>query len=383
MGVSNILRSGVLAWSVAVSLLTAAAWAQPGGMSTGGNTQRPLNVSGKVALEDGTPLPEKVAIEVLCPPNSQIQGRTDLKGAFNVELGLGRYQGNDDASMSTSASRSGFGGQLSVGRTVNQVDGMSIIALMGCFLRASLPGYTSDQYDLGHMRAGDINTNVGTLFLRPLPGGDPARVVSATSLGAPRDAQKSVAKARDYLAKRQFADAETELQKAVQSYPKYAEAWNELGGALQSENKNAEARKAYLESIACDARFPQPYLSLARLSATEANWQDAADKSAALVKLDPSAYPQAYYYNAVAQYNLADYNKALESAQQAVKLDTAHKVPLAEQLLGVLYSMRGDFKSAAEQYRNYLAHAPPDANVDAVKARLAEAESRMAPSAPK
>jgi cytochrome c-type biogenesis protein CcmH/NrfG len=66
-----------------------------------------------------------------------------------------------------------------------------------------------------------------------------------------------------------------------------------------------------------------------------------------------------------------------------VKLDTAHRVPLAEQLLGVLYSMRGDFKSAAEQYRNYLQHAPPDANVDAVKARLAEAESRMAPSGPK
>jgi tetratricopeptide (TPR) repeat protein len=101
------------------------------------------------------------------------------------------------------------------------------------------------------------------------------------------------------------------------------------------------------------------------------------------VKLDPSAYPQGYYYNAVAQYNLTNYDKAWESAHQAVKLDTAHRVPLAEQLLGVLYSMRGDFKSAAEQYRNYLQHAPPDANVDAVKARLAEAESRMAPSGPK
>jgi|CZKE01.1.fsa_nt_gi tetratricopeptide (TPR) repeat protein len=382
MGVSNILRSSARALPVAVSLLTAAAWAQPGGMSTGGNTQRPLNVSGKVAMEDGMPPGEKVAIEVLCPPNSQIQGRTDLKGAFNVELGFGRYQGNGDASMSSSASRAGFGGQLSVGRTVNQVDGMSIIALMGCFLRAALPGYTSDQYDLGHMRAGDVNTNVGTLFLRPL-GKDSITVVSATSLGAPRDAQKSVAKARDYIAKRQFADAETELHKAVQSYPKYAEAWNELGSALQSQRKNAEARKAYLESIACDAKFPQPYLSLARLSATEANWQQAADASAALVKLDPSAYPQGYYYNAVAQYNLTNYDKAWESAHQAVKLDTAHRVPLAEQLLGVLYSMRGDFKSAAEQYRNYLQHAPPDANVDAVKARLAEAESRMAPSGPK
>src|ERR1035438_2275339 len=346
VGWSNMIRSWALAWPVAAAFLTSGAWAQGSGMNTGGNTQLPINVSGKVAMEDGAPPREKVNIEVLCPPNSQMQGTTDLKGAFNLELGLGRFQGAGDASMSTPASKSGFGGQLSVGRTISQADGMSIIALMGCFLRADLPGYESDQYDLGKMRAGDVNTNVGTLFLHPF-GGDLATVVSSTSLGAPKDAQKRLVRAREYISKRQFAGAEAELDKAVRAYPKYAEAWNEMGGVLESEHKNAEARKAYLESIASDARLPQPYLSLARLSATEKNWQDVADMSASLVKLNPSAYPQGYYYNAVAQYNLANYDKALESARQAVKLDAVHKVPLAEQLLGVLYSMRGDYNSAA------------------------------------
>jgi tetratricopeptide (TPR) repeat protein len=346
-------------------------------MNTGGSTQRPINVSGKIAMEDGTPPREKVNIEVLCPPNAQMQGKTDSKGAFNLELGLGRFQGAVDASMTTQASKAGFGGQLSVGRTVNQVDGMSIVALMGCFLRGALPGYESDQYDLGRLRAGDVNTNAGTLFLHPLAG-SPATVVSATSLSAPKDAQKSLAKARDYMVKGQFAEAEAELNKATQSYPKYAEAWNDLGGILQSEHKNAEARKAFLESIASDAKLPQPYLSLARLAATEQNWREAADTSASLAKLSPSAYPQGYYYNAVAEYNLANYDKALESAQQAVKLDPNHAVPLAEELLGVLYSMRSDFKSAAEQYRNYLQHAPPNTNLDAVKTRLAEAEKQIA-----
>jgi tetratricopeptide (TPR) repeat protein len=254
---------------------------------------------------------------------------------------------------------------------------MSVVALIGCFLRAALPGYRSDQYDLGKLRAGDVNTNVGVLVLHPFGGGT-ATVVSATSQAAPKEAQKSLAKARDYIAKRQLGDAESELNKAVQAYPKYAEAWNELGVILQAQNKGAEARKAYREAIASDAKFPPPYLSLARLSATEKNWQEAAEVSESLVKLDASAYPQGYYYDAVVQYNLANYDKALESAEQAVKLDTAHKTPLAEQLLGLLYSMRGDYKSAAEQYRNFLQHAPAGTSLDGAKARLAEAEKQMA-----
>src|ERR1017187_9409384 len=96
---SIMVRSRALAWPVAAAFLTSGAWAQGSGMNTGGNTQRPINVSGKVAMEDGAPPREKVNIEVLCPPNSQMQGKTDLKGGFNLELGLGRFEGASDASM--------------------------------------------------------------------------------------------------------------------------------------------------------------------------------------------------------------------------------------------------------------------------------------------
>jgi tetratricopeptide (TPR) repeat protein len=346
-------------------------------MNTGGNTQLPMNVSGKFLMEDGTPPHERLDIELLCPPNTQMQGKTDLDGGFNLELGYGRFEGAEDAGMRSAAAKTGFGGQLSVGRTYQQVDGASVIALIGCFLKADMGGYESDQYDLGKLRAGDVNTNIGTLFLHPV-GGDAASAVSATSAAAPKDAQKSLVKARDYVFKRQFGEAEAELKKAVKSYPKYAEAWNDLGGVLESEHKNPEARQAYQQSIASDARFSRPYLNLARLSATEKKWSDVAEQAAALAKLNPEAFPQSYYYNAVAQYNLGNDAKAIESAQHAVKLDAGHKVPLAEQLLGMLYAMRGDYKSAAEQYRNYLQHVPLDTNVDSAKQRLAEAEKQIA-----
>ncbi len=121
-------------------------------------------------------------------------------------------------------------------------------------------------------------------------------------------------------------------------------------------------------------------LSLVRLAAIEQKWQEVLDRSDAVLKLNPTELPEAYYYRAVAHYNLEHLDLAFEDAQQAVKLDASHTVPLAEQLSGVLFSMRGDYKSAAEQFRNYLQHVPPATNVAAVKALLAEAESREATS---
>jgi len=371
----------MLASPGAVLLLTAAAWAQPGGISTGGSSQRPINMSGKVALAEGGALPRKAEIELVCPPNAQIQGRTDTKGGFNVQLGLDRFLGNADASMSTPASKSGFGGQLSAGRTISQVDGARVISLIGCFLRASLPGYKSDTYDLNDIRVGDVNTNVGTLLLRKA-GGGPATAVDVAPLVGAGDASRSLDVARALIGKRQYADAEKELDRLIQLFPDYAAAWQQLGDVLLFENRNADARQAYLAAIAHDSAYAAPHLSLARLSSAEKNWQDALDESDALLKLD-SASSRAYYYKAVAQYNLTDYDKAFACAQQAVKLDAAHETPLAELLLGLLYSMRGDDKTAAEQFQDYLLHAPAGANVDEARKRLAEAESRIAAGGPK
>jgi tetratricopeptide (TPR) repeat protein len=353
------IRRNVFAPALACAAVACAALAQPGG----------INTYGKVALADGREPPEKAAIELVCQGQAQPQGMTDAKGDFNLLLGYERFRSASDASVSSAA---GLKGALS---QQTQAEGGSVMSLMGCFLRASLSGYRSETFDLSRVHFGEP-VNAGIIVLRDLSKAR-GTTVSATSLNAPKNAKQAFDKAREHAANRQFAEAEKELKRAVQLYAKYAEAWLELGGVLQSQNRNAEARQAWLESIACDARYPKPYLSLARLSATERNWKDALEKSAAVLQLDPDGYPQAYYYSAVAQYNLDDYDKAIANARQAVRLDASHSVPLAEQLLGVLYSMKGDYKSAAEEYRNYLQHVPAGTNVDAVKTRLAEAEAHL------
>ncbi len=356
----------------AAALLATSAIAQSGGMTTGGNTQRPINVTGRVAVDDGSALPQKPKLELVCPPNVQAEGTTDSKGGFSLELGTNRFLAANDASMSTPGTGTNFGGALNAASVRTQVDGMSILVLQGCFLRAALAGYSSDVYDMNRIRVGDVSTNVGTLFLHPLA--KPSEMaVSASSLSAPKDAQKSLDKARDAVGKRQFAEAEAELRNAVKIYPKYADAWQELGGVLQSGKKNAEARQAYLQAASSDPSFAKPYLSLALLSAQEKNWQQTLESSAALIKLDTKAYPQAYYYNAVAYYNLSNADKAFENARQAVELDTRHTTPLAEELLGVLYYERGDYNSAVEQFRNCIQHLGDAAALQTVQRLLAQA----------
>lgn len=361
----------VLAQVSGYLFLAGAAMAQ-GGITTGGNTQRPIFVSGMVVMEDGHPPPEKVDIQLVCQGQSQPQGKTDSAGKFTVQLGQDRHLGSGDASVGSSASGSGFGGALS-GQT--QVDGASVMSLMGCGLRAVFKNARSEMFDLSRVRAGEP-TNVGTLILRN-GGAGKGDTVSATTLKAPKDAQKAFEKAQEAIAKKQPADAEKALRKAVEVFPQYADAWQELGGLLQSTNRAGEARQSYQHAIDSDPRYARAYLSLARLSALEKNWQDAIEMSQALIRLDANSYPQAHYYQAVAQYNLKDKEKAFESAKRAVQLDVKHTVPLAEQLLGVLYSERGDYSSAAVQLRNYLQHVPPGTNTEAVKTLLADTEKRI------
>jgi tetratricopeptide (TPR) repeat protein len=371
--VSILIRVPAAMLAAACLFFCSLASAQTGGITTGGASQRPIFVTGAVLMEDGSAPPAKVDIELSCQGQSQPQGKTDENGGFQIQLGLDRYQSQRDASTGSAAAAAGFGGALK-GQT--QVDGMSIMSLIGCSLRAALVGYRSDMADLSRIRVGD-SANVGTIVLHPLAA-KKEYSTSVNSLAAPKDAVSALEKAREHIARQQTGNAEKELRKAIRLYPKYAEAWLELGIVLQSQKKTAEARKAYLESVACDAQYSKPYLSLARLSAIEKNWQEALQNAEIFLKLEPAASPHAYYYSAVANYNLGHQDKALDHALKAIDLDPSHTVPLAEQLAGVICLDKGNDKAAVKHLRNYLRQVPPSTNVSSVKAMLAEAEKRLA-----
>jgi tetratricopeptide (TPR) repeat protein len=343
--------------------------------------QRPVFISGKVQLDDGTPPPDSVVIERLCNGIARPEAYTDSKGRFSFQLGQNRGM-MADASVSSAADNvfggggAGMGGIGSSGGSRggmnNPMGGISERDLMGCEIRAVLAGFRSEAVNLSGRRAFD-NPDIGTIILRRLANVE-GTTISATSLNAPKDARKAYEKGRDLLKKKKGEDARKEFEKAVAAYPKYAVAWYELGQLQQQQNQTEEARNSYAQALAADAKFVSPYLQLATLAAKENKWQDVADTTDRALKLNPVDFPQAFFYNSVANYNLKKFDAAEKSAREAVKLDTMHRIPKASHLLGVILAEKQDFSGAAEQMKNYLKFSPTGQDAELVKKQLGELE---------
>lgn len=337
---------------------------------------RAMYLSGKVQMDDGTPPPQSVTIERVCGGYRKAEAYTDSKGRFSFQFG--QEQGiTEDASygdLNPSGQNAGAVRSTSPAGT-NSRPATAMISgnrLSGCEIAAVLAGYRSDSVSLSGRRTLD-NPDVGTIILHRLSNVEGSSI-SVTTLQAPKDARKAYDKARDALRKDKTADAQKDLEKATTLYPQFAAAWYDLGVLQEKNNNAAEAHKCYSQAIAADPKFVSPYLPLAVLSGADKNWQEMADTTARLIKLDPVDFPEAYYYNAAANYNLSKIDAAEVSAREALKLDTAHRFPKVEHILGLILYQKNDYAGAAEQMRKYLIDAPNAPDAQQVKTQLAELE---------
>ncbi|MCC7175667.1 MAG: tetratricopeptide repeat protein [Bryobacterales bacterium] len=339
---------------------------------------RPIYLSGKVVLEDGTPPPEPAVIERVCNGIVRPEGYTDSKGRFSIQLGQ-NTQYIADASWGGDASYAGMG---SAGRDASSMGGfgnnpgISERDLMGCELRASLAGYLSDRLPLAGRRALD-NPNVGIIVIRRF-GNVEGTTISATSLAAPNNARKAYDKGIDARKKEKWADARKQFDLAVKAYPRYAAAWYELGFAAEKMGDLEAARQAYAQALDSDGKFVKPYLQLAGMSARGQNWEELAQTTSQVLRLDPYNYPQIYYFNAVAQLNLRHVDEAEKSARQAVKMDKQNQFPGANHVLGVILAAKGEMAEAAGYLKAYLKLAPAAPDAEVARKRLATIEAAAA-----
>lgn len=338
-------------------------------------------LSGKVMLDDGTPPPEPVTIERICNGQPRPEGYTDSKGRFSFQLG----QRNNGMLMdaSTSSADGGFGdpfggGGLGGQRTNSPMgggmgggSGGMRVMLMGCELRANLPGYQSSTVSLSNRNPLD-NPDVGTIILKRL-GNREGSVFSATNAFAPKDAKKSMDKGRELLKKKKFDEAQKEFAKAVEVYPKYSAAWFELGKVQEDKGEIEEARKSFGQSLAADPKYTPPYQHLFMLSVKEQKWDDVSDTTARLLKLNPFDFPDAYYYNAISNYNLKKLDEAEKSAKSLWEQDNK-RFARAGYILGLVLAQKEDFASAADHLKKYLAAVPNAPDRDTVGKQLIEIE---------
>ena len=326
-------------------------------------TIQPVFVSGKVILENGGPLPETVAIERICNGVVRREGYTDFKGQFEFQLGVN--VGFQDASENDSRITPNALPRPGISSGRRPLD------LTGCEFRAVLAGYTSS---IAMLRtSGDTwQFDVGTIFLKRL-GDARGTTISVTSMVAPKDAMRAYEKAQR-LKENKPAEAEKELAKAVQVYPHFAAAWTLLGDMHRLRNDFEDARMEYAQAIAADPQFVNPAYGLAMIAMQEKKWDEAVRLTDQVVKLNASAFPLVYFFNAAANYNSQKFEAAEESGRRFKTLDTQHSHPDICLLLSYVLSRKKDYAGAAREIRDYLAAAPnaPDAEALKVEAKRFE-----------
>jgi tetratricopeptide (TPR) repeat protein len=202
------------------------------------------------------------------------------------------------------------------------------------------------------------------------------------SLNAPKDAKKAYDKGAAAMAEQKWANAQKDFEKAVAIYPEYSQAWSDLGEVLAQQSQPGEARAAFEHAIQVDPKYIKAYVQLARMLATEGKNQEVLEITAKAFQYNPLEFPAIYFYDAVANYNLRQYDAALKSAERAAQLDTDHEIPRAENLVGTIYAIKGDYPAAIEHLKKYLAAAPKAPDAAKVQEEIAQLE-RRAQGAPK
>jgi tetratricopeptide (TPR) repeat protein len=318
-------------------------------------------------LDDGTAPLFSVVIETVCDETSHSQGRTDGRGYFSVQLGQATEAIGDASETNGDFSRT-IPHTSSLGRGFGPGDRFA-----NCDLRARLGGYRSQSISLADRGPMD-NPDVGVILLHRIRESEEATTVTATTIKAPKAARKALEKGMDLAKRNKLEEAIASLQEAVKLDPEFAFAWCELG-KLQMENGHAGEAYRSLESAAkAEPRWPEPYLHLALLAARSENWKEVAEVTDRVLQLDSFEYPQAFFFNAVANYSLKHPEAAEKSARSAERLDTRHQFPQIARLLGAILVARHRYAEAADELRKYLMLAPRAADAPAVRKQLDDLE---------
>jgi hypothetical protein len=236
--------------------------------------------------------------------------------------------------------------------------------LTGCEFRAVLAGYQSSTAIL--RTSGDTwQFDIGTIFLKRM-GDAKGTTISLTSMAAPKDAMRAYEKAQKIKTEKP-AEAEKDLNKAVQIYPQFAAAWTLLGDIHRQHDQFGDARTEYTRAIAADPQFVNPAYGLAVIAMQEKKWDEAIRFTDQVVKLNALAFPLAYFFNAAANYNLQKFDAAEESGKRFKAVDPQHSHPDVCLLLSYVYSRKQDYAGAAREIRDYLAAEPNSPNAEALK----------------
>jgi hypothetical protein len=342
---------------------------------------------GRVATNDGTPLPSDVLVERVCNNRVYQQLYATLHGDFSMQLGARSDSLVDASGDSTS--------QTQLPRKDTSM-GIPRSDLRQCELRATTSGFHDGIISLVSVDSSGSNVDVGVILVKRA-GRVEGATLSATPYRAPPNARKAYEKGLDAEKHGKLANAHEYFQTAVDLYPTYVNAWFQLGTVLEKENQKDAARAAYVRATTIDSRFLLPYLALASMAFQEENWTEVlrlthhifeldplnhTDVSGYIVDSDPINSADAYFYNALANYRLNNFAEAEKSALKAEHMAMLSRFPQLHLLLAEIFARKDDYAPAISQLEIYLQLVPHAQNAEQVRVQLARLQKLNGTASP-
>lgn len=336
---------------------------------------------GRIATNDGSPIPDDLLVERICSERVRQQVYASSNGAFSMQLG------------SRTDSVPGASSDMTSPERVSDKDlirGIPQRELTKCDLQASAAGFRSSRVSLLDLAPSSGSVDVGIIVVQrttKIKG----MTLSAQPYKAPPNARKAYEKGLDAENKSKLAEARKYFEQAVTLYPKYASAWFQLGTLFERENQKDSARDAYTRATAIDMKFLPPYLSLASMAFEDRDWGAVLQLTNHILDLDPFNYgdtnsyvldldelnpAEAYFYNAVANYQLNRIDEAEKSVLKAERSDLLTHFPQLHVLLAEIYTRKENYDGAILELRSYLELAPHAKDADVIRRRLAKLEER-------
>ena len=339
---------------------------------------------GRVATDDGTPVPHDMLVERVCNASVRQQVYASSRGDFSMELGS-----MNNSYLDASGDRSSQYGQT------GKVPGTGIprLELINCELRATASGFRSSVISLVEFAPDSSRMDVGAILVHratKIKG----MTLSAAPYKAPKDARRAYEKGLEAERKGRLADVRQYFEKAVEIYPKFANAWFQLGAVLQNLAQKESARTAYTQATTIDSKFLPPYLSLASMAYEAEDWTQVlnltnhvldldpfhyANVTGYILDLDPLDYAEAYFYNSAANYKLNKIEDAEKSGLKAERLDVRPRFPQLHLLLAEIFARKNNYPVAISETKIYLELAPHAKDEDQVRERLAKLEKLNGP----
>lgn len=207
-----------------------------------------------------------------------------------------------------------------------------------------------------------------TCSLQPFPG--IPDTVSVRSLQIPQKAQKEYDEACSAMKNQQLPSAEKHLRTATKIYPQYVAGWVMLGQILETRQKTAEARNDCSRASTADPKYLPAYLCLAEIAGRQQQWLEVLNLTGRALELDAASDPYAYFFSAIAYFNLNHLAEAEKSALQSEAIEGNHHEPMLQYLLAQIYKAKHDSAEEVAHLRKYK-DLVPDAQ-DAVRKDPAE-----------